>query len=82
MRLFGADVTPAAQAYDPALQYELDQISAATTGATATRLCGSTGARLCSSPRGPGLKLDRDAAARAIVQALASLQRPLTVDLP
>ena len=29
-----------------------------------------------------GLRLERDAAARAIVQALASLQRPLTVDLP
>ena len=28
VRLFGADVTPAAQAYDAALQYELDQISA------------------------------------------------------
>jgi hypothetical protein len=26
VRLFGADITPAAQAYDPALQYELDRI--------------------------------------------------------
>src|SRR5512133_1433928 len=26
VRLFGADITPAAQAYDPALQYELDRV--------------------------------------------------------
>src|SRR4051794_41634989 len=31
VRLFGADVTPAAQAYDAALQYELDRISSHLT---------------------------------------------------
>ena len=37
-------------------------------------------ARRSSSPARTGVELDRDAAERAIVQALASLERPLTVD--
>ena len=82
VRLFGADVTPAAQAYDAALQFELDQIAARTNRThrdASLRLDRRTPVVL---PARTGAKLDRHAAARAIVQALASLQRPLTVDLP
>jgi vancomycin resistance protein YoaR len=82
VRLFGADVTPAAQAYDAALQFELDQISAQVNRIhrdASLRLERRTPVIL---PARTGVKLDRAAAARSIVQALASLQRPLTVDLP
>jgi vancomycin resistance protein YoaR len=82
VRLFGANVTPAAQAYDAALQYELDQISARVDRShrdASLRLDRRTPVIL---PGRTGLRLDRDASARAIVQALASLERPLTVDLP
>jgi vancomycin resistance protein YoaR len=82
VRLFGADVTPAAQAYDAALQFELDRIATATNRRyrdASMRLDGRTPVVL---PARTGARLDRDAAARAIVQALASLQRPLEVELP
>jgi vancomycin resistance protein YoaR len=82
VRLFGADVTPAAQAYDAALQFELDRIAAAVNRRhrdAALRLDGRTPVVVAGRT---GAKLDRRAAARAIVQALSSLQRPLTVDLP
>jgi vancomycin resistance protein YoaR len=82
VRIFGADVTPAAQAYDPALQYELDQISARTNRRhrdAALRLNRRTPVVVAART---GLELDRKDAARAIVQALSSLQRPLTIDLP
>jgi len=79
VRLFGADITPAAQAYDPALQYELDRI-----GRRVNRPHRDASLRL--ERRTPvlvaartGLTLDRAAAERTIVQALASLERPLTV---
>jgi vancomycin resistance protein YoaR len=82
VRLFGADVTPAAQAYDAALQFELDRIAAAVNHRhrdAALRLDGRT--PVVAAGR-TGARLDRHGAARAIVLALSSLQRPLTVDLP
>ena len=82
VRLFGADVTPAAQAYDAALQFELDRIAKGTNRRyrdASMRLDGRTPVVL---PARTGARLDRGAAARAIVQALASLQRPLEVELP
>ena len=82
VRLFGADVTPAAQAYDAALEFELDRIAAAVNRRhrdAALRLDGRTPVVVAGTT---GAKLDRHGAARAIVLALSSLQRPLTVDLP
>jgi len=82
VRLFGADVTPAAQAYDAALEFELDRIATGTNRRyrdASMRLDGRTPVVL---PARTGARLDRAAAARAIVQALASLQRPLEVELP
>jgi vancomycin resistance protein YoaR len=82
VRLFGADVTPAAEAYDPALQFELDRIAARTNRRhrdASLRLNRRTPVIL---PGRVGVRLDRAAAARSIVQALASLQRPLDVELP
>jgi vancomycin resistance protein YoaR len=82
VRLFGADVTPAAQAYDAALQYELDRIAGAVGSRhrdASLRLDRRTPVVVAGRP---GVRLDRHAGARAIVQALSSLQRPLTIDLP
>jgi vancomycin resistance protein YoaR len=82
VRLFGAEVTPAAQAYEAALQYEIDRMSRGIDRPyrdASLRLNGLTPA---IQPGRIGRRLQREAAARAIVQALASLQRPLTVDLP
>ena len=82
VRLFGADITPAAQAYDPALQYELDQIERRVNRPhrdASLRLERRTPVLVAART---GLKLDRVAAERTIVQALASLERPLTVSLP
>jgi vancomycin resistance protein YoaR len=82
VRLFGANVTPAAQAYDAALQYELDKIAASVNRGhrdAALRLDHRTPVVVAGKT---GTRLDRHGAARAIVQALSSLQRPLAVDLP
>jgi vancomycin resistance protein YoaR len=82
VRLFGADITPAAQAYDPALQYELDRIQRRVNRPhrdASLRLERRTPVLVAARA---GVKLDRPAAERAIVQALASLERPLTVALP
>jgi vancomycin resistance protein YoaR len=82
VRLFGADVTPAAQAYDAALQYELDQIAKRVDRRSNDASLRLVRRRAVLVPGRAGLKLERSVAARTIVQALASLQRPLTVDLP
>jgi len=82
VRLFGANVTPAAQAYDAALQFELDRIARGTNRPHRDASLQLEGRRPVILPARTGARLDRDAAARDIVQALASLQRPLAVDLP
>jgi vancomycin resistance protein YoaR len=82
VRLFGADITPAAQAYDPALQFELDRIERRVNRPhrdASLRLRRRTPVLVAAQT---GLKLDREASERTIVQALASLERPLTVTLP
>jgi vancomycin resistance protein YoaR len=82
VRLFGADISPAAQAYDPALQYELDRIERRVNRAhrdASLRLRRRTPVLVAART---GLKLDRAAAERTIVQALASLERPQTATLP
>ncbi len=82
VRLFGADVTPAAQAYDPALQFELAQMAARIDRRPRDAALRLDRRRPVIVPSRTGTRLHRAAAGRAIVQALASLQRPLTVDLP
>jgi vancomycin resistance protein YoaR len=82
VRLFGADVTPAAQAYDPALQYELDQVSRSVNRRARDAALRLDRLSPVVVPSRRGLRLDRPEAARVVVQALASLERPLVVDLP
>jgi vancomycin resistance protein YoaR len=82
VRLFGADITPTAQAYDPALQFELDRISRRVNRQHQdASLSLHRGTPVVTAARN-GLTIDRNPAARTIVQALASLERPLTVRLP
>jgi vancomycin resistance protein YoaR len=82
VRLFGADVTPAAQAYDPALQYELERIALGVDRPYRDASLRLDGRGAVVVPGHVGRRLDRAAAARVVVQALASLQRPLRVALP
>jgi vancomycin resistance protein YoaR len=82
VRLFGANITPAAQAYDAALEYELDRIAGAVNRRHRDASVRLDRRRPVVVAGRTGVRLDRRAAARAIVQALSSLQRPLTVDLP
>ena len=82
VRLFGADITPTAQAYDPALQYELDRISRRVNRVHRDASLSLHRGKPVVLPARNGLAIDRQPAARTIVQALASLERPLTVALP
>jgi vancomycin resistance protein YoaR len=82
VRIFGADVSPRAEAYDAALQFELNRFARAIDRPhrdAALRLKGLTpviaGAR-------SGRVLDRTSAARTVVQALAALGRSARVPLP
>jgi vancomycin resistance protein YoaR len=82
VRIFGADIAPSAQAYNAALDYELDKLERAIDRPhrdAELRLRGLT--PFVVSDR-DGRALDRDAAARVIVQSLASLQRVSPVELP
>jgi vancomycin resistance protein YoaR len=82
VRLFGADVTPAAQAYNAALVYELDRMSKGINRPPRDASLRLEHRKASIVPSRMGVRLDRGTAARVIVQALASLERPLTVDLP
>ena len=82
VRLFGADVTPAAQAYEAALVYQLDRMSARLNRRHRDAALRLVHRKAVLVPPRTGVRLDRAAAARVIVQALASLERPVTVDLP
>jgi len=82
MRLFGEDVTPAAQAYDAALKFEIDRFAAALDRPHHEAALVLKGQTPVIVPAQSGRILDREAAARAVVQALASLTRPAHVSLP
>ena len=82
VRLFGTDIAPRAQAYNAALDYELDRFEGAINRnhrEAELRLKGLTPAIV---PGKSGFVLDREAAPKVVVQALASLQRPAHVELP
>jgi len=82
VRLFGADITPPSQANDTALEQELGEIAAAVDRAHVEASLKLSGLTPVVVPPQVGRTLDRPEAARALVQALGSLTRPLTVELP
>jgi vancomycin resistance protein YoaR len=82
VRIFGADITPQAQAYNAALDYELDRFEQAINRSHREARVVLKGLKPRIVPARSGFILDRDAAAKVVVQALASLQRTPHVDLP
>ena len=82
VRIFGTDITPAAQVSNGALEFELDQMAAAIDRPhreASLRLKGQTPVVVAAQS---GRILDRDAAARTIVQSLSLIARPPRVALP
>jgi vancomycin resistance protein YoaR len=87
VRVFGTDIHPAVDVYEPALERELKRISAAFDNPhrdAAVRLRGLE-ARVVKGRE--GVALNRDAAARLIVQSLAGFERhpvvlPVRIDRP
>jgi vancomycin resistance protein YoaR len=87
LRVFGTDVYPAVDVYEPALKRELDRISAAVDDRhrdAAIRLRGLE-PRVVKGRE--GIVLDREAATRLIVESLASFERrpvvlPVRIDRP
>jgi vancomycin resistance protein YoaR len=87
MRFFGAEVTPAVDVYEPALERELKRIAAAVDDPhrdAAVRLRGLE-PRVVKGRE--GVVLDREAASQLIVHALAGFERrplalPVRVDRP
>jgi vancomycin resistance protein YoaR len=82
VRIFGADVSPAAEAYDAALNYELDRFARALDQPHREAALVLKGLMPVVVPGQAGQILDRDATARVVVQALASLARTSHVALP
>jgi vancomycin resistance protein YoaR len=82
VRIFGTDITPAAQAYNGALEFELNRMAEAIDRPhreASLRLKGQSPVVVAAQS---GRSLDRDAAARTIVQSLALIARPPQVALP
>jgi len=82
VRIFGADIAPSAQAYNAALDYELDKLARAIDRPNREAELRLRGLTPVVMPDRDGRALDRQAAARVIVQSLASLQRVAAVELP
>jgi vancomycin resistance protein YoaR len=73
--VFGAQVVPPARVYDAALAYELTQLGQALNRPTKDARLRLRGLDAVVVPGHTGSKLDRAAAARVIVSALAGLSR-------
>ncbi len=73
---FGADVTPPVGVLDGSLRFELGQIAAQVNRAPRQAAVVRRGTEIVVVPARPGTVLDRAEAARTLVQALASLDRP------
>ena len=75
VRFFGADVTPPTTVLNGSLQYELNRIAAKVDRQPRDAALVRNGLDVVVVPARAGLRLDRAAAAREIVEQLASLQR-------
>jgi vancomycin resistance protein YoaR len=80
---FGADVTPPTSVLKGSLQYELGQIADRVDRAPRDAAIVRRGSSIVVVPARPGYALNRAAAARILVRALSSLDRPSgSVSLP
>jgi vancomycin resistance protein YoaR len=82
LRFFGAEIVPSASSFASVLDYEADQIARAVDRKPLEASLQRRGLRFVAVPGRQGTTLDRDAAARTIVRALASLDRGVPVALP
>jgi vancomycin resistance protein YoaR len=87
LRLFGADVEPTAEFFQPALDERLERIAAKVDRPAVEASLALNGFEPEIVPARAGLELDREAAAKIVVSALAGLDRevtplPITVDSP
>jgi vancomycin resistance protein YoaR len=82
VRVFGADVSPPTRVWARALNYELLRMSRAVGSPHRDASVVLHGLRPAIVPGRIGRGLDRKAAAKAIVQALAGFERGTRVDLP
>ncbi|MGH2996751.1 MAG: peptidoglycan binding domain-containing protein, partial [Gaiellaceae bacterium] len=82
VRLFGADVEPAADVYEPGLEHRLDLIAEAVNAPAREARIVLSELQPAIVGAEPGLELDRDAAETAILAALVRLERTELVALP
>jgi vancomycin resistance protein YoaR len=82
VRIFGTDITPSAQASNGALAFEVNRMATAIDRQHREASLRLKGQSPVIVPAQSGRVLDRDAAARTIVQSLALLVRPPQVALP
>jgi len=81
-RLFGTDLEPRVATYPSAVRYTVTRIAAAVDRPAVDAALERHGLTIVTRPARPGVVLDRAAAASAMVDALASLERTGPVRLP
>ena len=81
-RFFGAEISPPVQAYTKALEYKLGRMADEVDRAHVEAKLIRRGLSIVVVPGQTGLRLDREAAADAIVRALARFERGAQVPLP
>lgn len=81
-RFFGAEISPPVQAYTKALEYKLGKMADEVDRAHVEAKLIRRGLSIVVVPGQTGLRLDREAAADAIVRALARFERGAQVPLP
>jgi vancomycin resistance protein YoaR len=81
-RFFGAEIAPPVQAYENALEYKLGRMADEVDRAHVEAKVVRRGLSIAVVPGQSGLQLDREAAADAIVRALARFERGSQVPLP
>ena len=82
VRFFGAEVDPGVSVFRSALAFKLDQIAARVDTPHAEASLRRSGLRIEVVPGHAGVRLQREAAAEAIVRSLAALERGPAVKLP
>jgi vancomycin resistance protein YoaR len=87
VRVFGAEIAPPAKVYEPALEFELKQLSTAIDRGSREAAIVMKGTKPLLIPGRVGRRLDRERAASTMVGALASLSRaptalPVKLDQP
>ncbi len=82
MRVFGADVSPPAEVYEAALNYELNTMARSVAQSHREPALRLVDLRPVVVPGKVGRRLDREAAAHVVVDALSGIRRGAPVALP